>query len=135
MKGSCLCGRVEYEIEPPFSVFQYCHCSRCRKNTGSAHSANLFVPPEQFHWVKGADQVGTYDIPEAKYLTTAFCTQCGSSLPWEVKGGRSRVVPAGSLDDDPGIQPEQNIFWGSRAPWCVETSELPKHETRPPRKQ
>ena len=45
MKGSCLCGGVVYEIDPPFKIFQYCHCSRCRKFTGSAHAANLFVPP------------------------------------------------------------------------------------------
>ncbi len=134
MKGSCLCGGVTYEIEPPFKVFQYCHCSRCRKFTGSAHSANLFVPPAQFKWIKGQEQVGKYDFPEAKYLTTAFCKNCGSSLPWEVKGGMNVVVPAGTLDGDPGIKPQQNIFCASQASWFVETSELPKNDARPERK-
>lgn len=134
MKGSCLCGSVAYEIQPPFTIFQYCHCSRCRKFTGSVHSANLFVPPSQFQWVKGAEQVGKYDFPEAKYLTTAFCKQCGSSLPWEAKGGRNMVVPAGTLDEDPGVKPQQNIFWASRAEWCPESSELPKYAQLPERK-
>ena len=35
------------------------------------------------------------------------------------------LVPAGNLDDDPGLQPERNIFWASRAPWYVAAAELP----------
>ncbi len=135
MKGSCLCGCVEYEIEAPFKGFQFCHCSRCRKFSGSMHSANIFVPLPQFRWIKGSEYVGKYDFPQAKYLTTAFCNKCGSSLPWEVKGGKNIIVPAGTLDEDPGIKPEQSIFWDSRASWCVETSELPKYQELPARKQ
>ena len=131
MKGSCLCGSTSYEIRPPFRLFQYCHCSRCRKFTGSAHAANLFVPPEQFRWLGGEECVARFDVPGAKYLTTAFCRQCGSSLPWVVKGGRHVVVPAGTLDEDPGVRPQQSIFWGSRASWCPESGELPKHEALP----
>ena len=134
MKGSCLCGGVTYEIQPPFKLYQYCHCSRCRKFTGSAHSANLFVPPEQFRWLTGEANVGRFEVPEAKFYTTSFCKRCGSSLPWTVKGGKNIVVPTGTLDEDPGIRPQQNVFWNSRADWFVETCELAKHEELPPRK-
>ena len=111
MKGSCLCGSVQYEITPPFKGFQYCPCSRCRKATGSAHGANIFVPQEQFSWLAGEELVGRFEVPEAKYFATSFCKNCGSSLPWLAKGGKNRVVPAGSLDEDPGIKPQQSIFW------------------------
>lgn len=131
MKGSCLCGSVTYEVDPPSKTFQYCHCSRCRKLTGSAHSANLFVPPEQFRWLGGAELVSHYDLPQAKYFTTSFCSRCGSTLPWTVKGGKTIVVPAGTLDEMPDILPQRNIFWGSRAPWLVETCELERFETIP----
>lgn len=134
MKGSCLCGQVAYEVDPPLKVFQYCHCTRCQKLTGSLHSAALFVPPAQFRWLQGETLVGTYSVPEAKYLNPSFCKNCGSALPWTVKGGGNVVVPAGTLDEDPGIRPQQNIYWGSRASWCVETSDLPKHDELPSRK-
>lgn len=133
MKGSCLCGQVVYEVDQPLKIFQYCHCSRCRKFTGSLHSAYVFVPPAQFRWIRGAEQVGTWELPQAKYLTTAFCQNCGSSLPWAIKGGQNILVPAGTLDEDPGIAPQRNIYWESRAPWCVETSDLPKHAEQMPR--
>jgi hypothetical protein len=130
-KGSCLCGEVAYEIEGPFKIFQYCHCSRCRKFTGSAHSANLFVPPEQFRWTKGGQFLGCYELKQAKYFATSFCKQCGSSLPWTVQGGKNIVVSAGTLDDDPGIKPMWNVFWGSHATWLKETHELTKHDEYP----
>lgn len=135
MKGSCLCGGVVYEIQPPFKIFQYCHCSRCRKFTGSAHSANLFVPPEQFSWLSGAELVGRYEEPAAKFFATCFCKRCGSSLPWAVQGGKNVVVPAGTLNEDPGIKPQQSVYWESRASWLVETCDLPKHAELPARKR
>jgi hypothetical protein len=35
------------------------------------------------------------------------------------------LVPAGTLDDDPGLRPEHSIFWDSRAPWYVECGDVP----------
>jgi hypothetical protein len=134
MKGSCLCGGVSYEITPPFKIFQYCHCSRCRKFTGSAHSANLFVPPEQFNWLSGQELIGRFEPEGSKFFATCFCKRCGSSLPWPVKGGKNVVVPAGTLEDDPGIRPQHSVFWDSKPVWFVETFALDKHGELPPRK-
>ncbi len=130
-RGSCLCGKVAYEIEGPFKVFQYCHCSRCRKFTGSAHAANLFVPPEHFRWISGQEYVERYELPGAKYFATTFCRQCGSSLPWTAKGGTNVIVTAGTLDEDPGIRPMWNIFWSDRAPWYTGCQDLPVYEKYP----
>lgn len=129
--GSCLCGTVRYEISGHLGIFQYCHCSRCRKFTGSAHAANLIVAPDQFRWLEGEAQVGRFEHPQAKHFATGFCKVCGSSLPWLGKSRRAVVVPAGTLDDDPGIRPSQNIFWASRAPWYKEASALKHFEELP----
>ena len=134
MKGSCLCGAVAFEILPPFKGFQYCFCSRCRKLSGSAHGANLFVPQEQFHWLKGEDNTSVFKLPDAKRFSSCFCTTCGSTLPWQVPGGTNYVVPAGALDDDPVERPKQGIFWNSRAPWFVETCDIQKHAELPGKK-
>ncbi len=129
--GKCLCGEVSYEITGNLGIFQYCHCSRCRKISGSAHSAFIIVAPEQFNWLSGEEFVGRYELTEAKHFATCFCRKCGSSLPWITQSGKVVVVPAGALDTDPGIRPIQNIYWGSRACWYEEAGELPKHEELP----
>ncbi len=133
IKGSCLCGAVSYQYQGPEMVFQYCHCSRCRKFTGSAHAANIIVDPKQFEWLQGEDMVGRFEHPEAKHFATCFCKQCGSSLPWMAQSGRAVIIPAGTLDQDPGIRPQQNIFWQSRAVWREEVDALPCHDELPPR--
>ena len=130
-KGSCLCKAVAYEVELPFIRFMYCHCSRCRKATGSAHAANGFVKPEAFRWIKGTDMVQRYDLPEAPRFGLQFCKICGSRVPHSSRDGKSFVIPAGSLDEDPGTQPQAVIFWGSRAPWYRHCAEMDKHEELP----
>lgn len=129
--GRCLCNRVAYVIKGHLGIFQYCHCSRCRKFTGSAFAANLLVSPADFQWLRGEEFVGRYEVEDAKHFATSFCKNCGSSLPWLGKSGKAVVVPAGSLDDDPGIRPFQNLFWDSRAAWYAEPSTLPKHDELP----
>ena len=115
--GRCLCKKVSYAIQGHLGIFQYCHCSRCRKVTGSAFAANLLVSPADFQWIDGEEFVGRYECEDARHFAASFCKQCGSSLPWLGKSGQAVVVPAGTLDDDPEIRPFQNIFWGSRAVW------------------
>lgn len=132
--GSCLCKKVNYEITGNMGVFQYCHCSRCRKVTGSAHASNLFVSPDDFHWLSGEEYVGRYDPENTRYFATCFCKNCGSALPWLSKSGKVVIIPAGSLDGDPELKPTQNIFCGSRPAWYVHASDLPEHEEMPPRK-
>ena len=133
--GRCLCQKVSYAIKGHLGIFQYCHCSRCRKFTGSAFAANLLVSPADFRWLSGEEFVGRYELEDAKHFATAFCRHCGSALPWLGKSGKVVVVPAGTLDDDPGIKPYQNIFWASRAVWYQEPGALPEYDELPPKPQ
>lgn len=133
LHGGCLCGAVAYEAEPPFATFQYCHCSRCRRFTGSAYAANLFCAPAQFRFTRGADNVGRFALPDARFFATAFCKTCGSSLPWTNQAGSMVLIPAGTLAEAPPLPPARNIMWASRAPWYVHASELPVHDQYPPR--
>ena len=129
--GSCLCGSVTYAYEDPVADFRYCHCPRCRKATGSAHAANIFIEPDQFQWITGQEYIKRYDLPEAKSFATCFCTLCGSPLPHATRSGEKIVIPAGSLDEDPGIKPRCGIWRSERAPWYLAPNELTEFEAYP----
>lgn len=133
IKGSCLCGQVVYKITGNLGIFQNCHCSRCRKVTGGMHASNLFVQPDQFHWLEGRTLVKRFEHPNAKYFSTCFCSECGSNLPWHSRSGKAVIVPAGTLDGDPHMKPMANVFYGSRAEWHVDTGTLPTFDGLPPR--
>jgi hypothetical protein len=128
LRGSCLCGAVAYEVDEPFQHFLYCHCSRCRKATGTAHAANAVAPPHAFRWTKGETELVRYDLPIANGFATTSCKHCGSPMPHLTRSGRRFIVPAGSLDDEPSTRPSAHAFWGSRAKWFNGDPDLRKVE-------
>ena len=88
--------------------------------------------PESVTWTAGEDLLSSYKVPEAKRFTTTFCSNCGSLMPRIAPDNSIAVVPAGTLDNDPGIRPQARIMHGSRAEWSCDTSELPVFDTYPP---
>jgi hypothetical protein len=132
-QGSCLCGEVAYEISTPPLRMYLCHCSRCRKGRSAAHCANVFYNAEGFRWTQGAEHVQDFQLPSAQYFGTAFCRRCGSEVPRVSFERNMAVVPAGSLDSDPGIAPAGHIFVDSKARWFEITDDIPQYATLPPR--
>ena len=128
--GSCLCGAVTFEIVGDFERFYLCHCSRCRKDTGSAHAANLFSSSAQVHWLSGKEKITTFTLPETQH-SKSFCSICGSALPNLQMDGKLLVVPAGSLDCDVTIPPSAHIFVASKANWDEDLHKAPMIPTLP----
>lgn len=114
--GSCLCGAVTFAVEGGFDSFFLCHCSRCRKGTGSAHAANLFARGAVLTWLSGEDAVRSYAVAASRH-SRSFCGTCGSALPQAQFCGALLIVPAGSLDTPVEIRPTAHICCGDRAEW------------------
>ena len=114
--GGCLCGAVTYRITGPFKGFFLCHCSRCRKATGSAHAANLFSDAAQIDWLSGGETVQNFRL-EGTRFTRSYCPGCGASVPTVSRDGTRMMVPAGGLDSDVALRPDAHIFCASRANW------------------
>jgi hypothetical protein len=130
--GGCLCAAVRYEITPPAIVMVNCHCSRCRRARAAAHATNLFVGAEQLRITRGEDRMRIFNLPGAERFGQNFCADCGGKTPrLSPKIGRW-VVPAGTLDGDPGIRPALHIFVGSKASWDTITDTLPQFEAAAP---
>ncbi|GAA6137714.1 GFA family protein [Arenicella sp. 4NH20-0111] len=116
LKGSCLCGDVNYSLKDDFKAFYQCHCKQCQQLTGSAFASNLFTDTDNIDWVSGADRVKVYEHPSREF-SNAFCLGCGSALPFLNKSKSALIVPAGSLIDAPAIVPQANIFVSEEACW------------------
>ena len=78
--GSCLCSEVRFSVDGEFESFYLCHCAYCRKDTGSAHAANLFSTTATLKWISGEDKVTQFDLPGTRH-NHSFCSRCGSALP------------------------------------------------------
>jgi len=121
--GSCLCGAVRFEIAGDFERFYLCHCEYCRKDTGSAHAANLFSSTATLKWLSGEDQVRVFNLPSTRHRNS-FCSTCGSALPDLQMDGALLKVPAGSLDTEVRIRPDAHIFFASKADWDEELEKV-----------
>jgi hypothetical protein len=130
MRGGCLCGAVSYEVAPPFGLMIHCHCSRCRKGTGTGHATNLIVDPGQLRWLSGEGAIKRFELPTGKTFGKWFCGECGSPVPRHSRSGKM-VIPAGSLDTVPPVMPTDHIFWESRVPWGCQSGGLPTHAGYP----
>jgi hypothetical protein len=127
--GSCLCGGVRYEVLGTPETASHCHCSRCRKQTGTFGTTSLRVRSESIRLLAGEGLLGTWQ-PAPDAGIKVFCTRCGSSLfggQWP--DGPIVSVRMGCVDADPGVRPERHIYTASAAPWFpVPDDGLPRFE-------
>lgn len=113
--GSCLCGGVRCEVTAPLLWANHCHCSRCRKHSGTFGGTQGRVPRDGFRLLGGEELIRVDEPDDGR--VKAFCSVCGSSLfggDWTE--GDEVAIRLGSLDVDPGIGPEFHVFVASRAP-------------------
>lgn len=125
LTGRCLCGAVEYVVADAFLYAANCHCSNCRRTTGSAFKPFAGIEREKLTVVKGEDRIKPYGEEETH---DAHCAMCGSLLYSVVREGQYVHVAMGTLVDAPTIRPTAHIFVGSKAPWFTITDDLPQYQ-------
>jgi hypothetical protein len=129
MQGKCLCGEVEFAVSGMLPNLYQCHCSLCRKATGSAANAALIVPSESFQWVRGQEHIVSY-VKDNGYRSD-FCSKCGSPLPNPLKGGAEYWIPAGLLEDNANLQIAAHLHVGSKASWDALSSSGVQYQEAP----
>ena len=129
MKGSCLCKAVSFEIDGTVHNARYCHCSNCRKFSGTAYAAWGLVPTAQFAVTPTDSGVTKFDSGGGLRV---FCSTCGSPLWYEPAGlPQYRGIPLGAIDDRDVPTPQMHLWTQSKAPWVSVTDDLPQHATHP----
>ena len=127
--GGCLCGAIRFGLKEKLAPVGFCHCSRCRRVSGTASNAVLNVRRDRFEWLSGEDQVQVYVTPAG--WKSLFCRTCGCPAPHVRSDGLRVLVPAGALDGDPDLAISGHIFVGSKARWEVIGDDSPQFEEWP----
>jgi len=126
INGSCLCGKVTFQITgEPYSL-SYCHCSRCRKAAG-VYSAVLIGKASDFQVTAGQDVISKFKPDTDAKFERCFCKACGTSLG-DMASGEVYVVAASALDDDPKIRPSVHIHTTSKPDWYDIIDDLVKFD-------
>lgn len=129
IRGGCLCGGVRFQFTRATGPFELCHCSRCRKASGSAFVSGLGVMRRDFELLSGRELIKSFEAPvrlNPPAYRTAFCGRCGSPVPDISSEAPWLEVPAGLLDDDPQMRPDKHIFVEAKSSWFAITDDLPQ---------
>lgn len=129
LTGKCLCGAVEYRVADAFEYAMICHCSQCRRATGSASKSFAGIKRAQLRLVEGEDAVLRYGSITGAH--DVRCAACGSLLYSVVRENEYVHVAMGTLVDEPAIRPTKHIFVGSKAGWDRITDGLPQFDAFP----
>jgi hypothetical protein len=125
LAGKCPCGAVHYAVADQFTYALSCHCSNCRRATGSAFKPFAGIERTKLTVTKGEDNLMIFGERNGH---DAHCRTCGSLLYSVVRDGAWVHVPMGTLVDDPTIRPNAHILVGSKAQWFAITDNLPQYE-------
>jgi hypothetical protein len=129
LAGKCYCGAVQYSVADAFLYAANCHCSNCRRTTGSAFKPFAGIERGKLAITKGEAELMIFGEEDAN---NTHCRICGSLLFSVVRGGAFVHVAMGTLIDDPAIRPTHHIFVGSKAPWFTIADNLPQYEEHVP---
>jgi hypothetical protein len=128
--GACLCGAVRFGVRGRLPKLGFCHCSQCRKVSGTASNAVIVVKAENFVWLAGEEARQTFRLPSG--WSSVFCPTCGSPVPHNGPEAGRYWVPVGLLDGDPALAIAGHIWVASKAAWEVIGDEAPQFAEGPP---
>ena len=123
--GSCLCGKVKYEVSGKVGDIVHCHCQTCRKAHGSAFSSVASVSEHEFNLL--SEEPLSY-FESSKGKNRYFCSTCGTQIYAKRDGAEHIVLRLGSLDDAPSSKEKSHIWVSQKATWYSINSNLPEHQ-------
>lgn len=129
--GQCLCGEIKVQIVGSITDIIHCHCSLCRKNSGTAFATNGFVQSNAFTILTGESLLTTFSFKPGRHRH--FCSRCGSPIYSSNEQDPSRIrVRLGLLDSDIIERPLSHNFVTSKANWEDLDANLPRYQAFEP---
>jgi hypothetical protein len=119
MSAGCLYGTMRFAgvAEPVFQI--KCHCTDCRKTTGSGRAALIGVPDDPVAFSGEVMEFSSL-ADSGREVTRAFCPACGSGVHSRSDAAAVLVfVRASALDDPDQFMPQMSIRTSSIAAWDV----------------
>ena len=124
--GSCLCGAVRLEVQEPLErAPEACHCTQCRKQTGSYLIA-VNVRRSALK-VLGEDAVAWYR--SSAKVERGFCRVCGSTLFWKpnIEGYEWTGVAMGCIDTPLSLAVAKHTFVADKGGYYEINDGAPQH--------
>ena len=132
--GQCLCGEVHIQVTGKITDIIHCHCSLCRKNSGTAFATNGFINRLDFSISAGENLLSSFSFKPGR--TRYFCSQCGSPIYSANQDDPQRSrLRLGIIEGDIREKPLSHNFVSSRANWEDLEAKLPQYDSFEPNRK
>lgn len=130
--GSCLCGKVQFNITDRPHMGANCHCLSCQKTSGAGHAFHLMFQTDQVE-ISGETKGYQWTADSGNLVTTYFCPECGSSTHGLTPAFPDMItVRAAILDDSTGLAPQASVYKKRLRDWDHLADDVPAFDAMPP---
>ena len=127
-EGRCACGAVRYRLASEPLIVHCCHCTNCRRQTGSAFVVNVLIEADRVEVLSGTAQ--PVDVPrdDGSVQRIFRCPECQVAVFSEYSVPRVLFVRGGTLEEPKGITPDVHIYTRSKVGWVTLPEGAPAFE-------
>lgn len=115
----CACGKTSITVDGVPSTYALCHCTNCKRRTGSAFGMSAYFNVAEIIKQEGATATYTFHNEGQRFdQTRHFCPVCGTTLFWHTSTLSKLVgIAAGCFDSLLPGQPNVSVSDGKRCEW------------------
>jgi hypothetical protein len=130
--GTCLCGRVKFELLADPLTFYVCHCTDCQRRTGGAALPVMWVRRRDIGVVSGEPVLREFDLGNGRQRRSKLCAQCDTRL-WAEPADKPdiAILRPGTLLDQREFEPVAHLYVRSRQPWFSIPEGAVQFDTQP----
>ena len=131
IKGSCLCGGVQYEYHGEIEELAVCHCNMCKRAQGAPFATNAPIRADLFRVITGEELLKTYFSSENK--RRVFCANCGSPIySQRTDSPETLRLRVGTVTSGKIPPPTHQAFCESISEWFVLRDDMPRYVQKKP---
>jgi hypothetical protein len=125
MTGTCACGQASITVDALPSMHGVCHCTNCKRRTGSAFGISAYFDRTAVVQQRGETKTYTFHHTAQNHdQERHFCSHCGTTLFWFVSSVPEKIGIAGGCFADAGLpEPSYSVTDRKRESWVS----LPQH--------
>jgi hypothetical protein len=116
-KGGCVCGSVRFELDDHPDYVGACHCSTCKKRSGSDYGLSVPTDAENVKEFSGETKTLIRIGDSGNEVHYEFCPNCGTTVRWRVMLTGRQVFAAGAFDDMSWMDIHGEMYTDEAAPW------------------
>lgn len=129
LEGGCHCGAIRYQVSGDAITHALCHCTDCRRTSGSPMVGWTMYPSDAVKITKGNPKI----YISSQNARRHFCENCGTGLFYinEVILPGIIDIQSATYDNPDAVPAKAHIQVTERIGWMKTAHELPVFERFP----